>query len=138
VETDRERGVNIEPPQFDVSIEASEVGDVQAALAAAGYGWTSNRFSGAELHRWLQGWRVVVRADWTRLDASEYAHDALVRDRLDVVLRALGLESRSRVEAALAPLDAEFRSRMRPGHRAATEADVPFWRANTIWGTAVD
>jgi hypothetical protein len=120
----------------EVWIEPEECMLAQDALREAGQVQRAAAFSGAELHRLLQGWKTFVDTDWTRWDWSEYLHDIAVRDTLEIVLGALGEASRRRLFAALDPIDALFRSRMRLSKPTeSARPAVPFWVSGSIWNT---
>ncbi len=124
------------PPFADVWIEAGEADAIKTAMRHAGHNLCAESFSGAALGTMLEGWQQFVEEDWTRWDSAEYDNDISVREELEMVLQAVGPLSRARLLAALEPLDARFRSRMRPvGSDDPGAKDSRFWLSNTIWNT---
>ena len=118
-------------------LEPSDVARVRLLLAQSACEWPMAReFTGAHIHELLEEWQHITSTDWPPdHDSLQYEYDLESRALLQLVLEASCPETRVRLSAVLAPIDAQFRSRMSPLTTVRPVGRLPLADGPYFWET---
>lgn len=123
---------------FDVEITLSDLEAIRDAIRKWGHpSSVADEYAGARLYDELCAWAQFVDTEWATWDQSEYNHDIACRSWIQLAIEYSSSATATRLEAAVAPIDALFKSRMRPARRTIERTSVLhghpyFWETHTL------
>ena len=134
-----------EHPPYAFSLTVEDLAAIRKAITA----WGKSAdivagFGNSHLHKLFKTWQQLVTQDWSESgwDYSEYHHDIGSRYWIQLAIEHATPITRVQLEAAVAPLDALFKKRMKPSPMKRHAAEGPFrettyfWDMHTIYDTA--
>ena len=123
---------------FDVETALSDLEAIRGAIRKWGKpSSVVDEYAGARLYDEFCAWAQFVDTDWEAWDQSEYNHDIGCRSWIQLAIEYSSSATAIRLEAAVAPIDARFKSRMRPARRMIERTPVLqghpyFWETHTL------
>jgi hypothetical protein len=130
--------MKVREPDFDVEITLSDLESIREAIRKWGKPPSvADEYAGARLYDEFCAWAQFVDTDWTDWDQSEYNHDIGCRYWIQLAIENSSSTTAARLQTAVAPIDARFKTRMRPTWRAFERTPVLhdhpyFWETHTL------
>jgi hypothetical protein len=120
-------------------LEPSDVERIRAAIRAWGKpAVVASRYDERTLMSQIDIWRRVTEMNWDAREKPKYEQDIVIRYWIQVVLEAVNLTTRERLQRLVIPIDARFQEKMRPqaptsyGKRPSLRERSYFWETHTL------
>jgi hypothetical protein len=126
--------MEVSPHKYQFALTQDDLRSIREAILRWGKpAECIDGFTGAELCRHFERWKEFVDTDWADRDFSEYEYGIGCRFWIQVSIERSSPATRAVLEQQVAPIDAQFQSRMRRVNRPHILDSAPLSRHPYFW-----